>query len=264
MPEEATSTEPVVEAPEGTPEAAEVAAVETPDVNEPFVPESYTVKVGGQEIEVTLEEALRGYQRQADYTQKTQALAQEREQLSHAERLWNEIEANPEGTLRKIAAAYGISLGEARQAVADAQAADDPFAQAFGDGEPQTRSEDPRWEQVQQFMQETQQQQAVAQVQAEIAAVQRTYGVANLDGQALVQYAIDNGIDNLDAAFRAMSFEAVMQQAGRGRKQQAKAEAPPVAGGHGVPAGAFVPGSGSQFPSIEEAAMMAEQQLQSS
>ena len=41
----------------------------------------YTVKVDGQEIEVTQEELLRGYMRQRDYTQKTQALAEQRRQF---------------------------------------------------------------------------------------------------------------------------------------------------------------------------------------
>jgi hypothetical protein len=41
-------------------------------------PEKFTVKVNGEELEVTKEELLRGYQREADYTRKTQKLAEER------------------------------------------------------------------------------------------------------------------------------------------------------------------------------------------
>lgn len=37
-----------------------------------------TVKVDGQDVEVPLSEALKGYSREADYTRKTQALAEER------------------------------------------------------------------------------------------------------------------------------------------------------------------------------------------
>lgn len=44
-------------------------------------PQMYTVKVDGQELQVPLEELLNGYQRQADYSRKTQALADERRQL---------------------------------------------------------------------------------------------------------------------------------------------------------------------------------------
>jgi hypothetical protein len=41
-------------------------------------PEKFTVKVDGKELEVTKDELLRGYQREADYTRKTQKLAEER------------------------------------------------------------------------------------------------------------------------------------------------------------------------------------------
>jgi hypothetical protein len=42
---------------------------------------TYKVRVDGEEIEVTLDEALRGYQRQQAFTRKTQALAEERKQI---------------------------------------------------------------------------------------------------------------------------------------------------------------------------------------
>ena len=44
------------------------------------VPEepTYAVKIGGEEQQVTLEELQNGYQRQADYTRKTQEIATER------------------------------------------------------------------------------------------------------------------------------------------------------------------------------------------
>ncbi len=42
-------------------------------------PETFTVKVGGQEQKVTRDELLAGYQRQADYSRKTMELAQQRQ-----------------------------------------------------------------------------------------------------------------------------------------------------------------------------------------
>lgn len=44
-------------------------------------PELYTVKIDGKEEKVSLEEALKGYQRQADYTRKTQALSEKEKTL---------------------------------------------------------------------------------------------------------------------------------------------------------------------------------------
>jgi hypothetical protein len=42
-------------------------------------PTSYTVKVDGKDVEVTLEELQAGYSRQADYTRKSQVLAEQRQ-----------------------------------------------------------------------------------------------------------------------------------------------------------------------------------------
>jgi uncharacterized phage infection (PIP) family protein YhgE len=43
--------------------------------------EVYTIKVDGEEIEVSLEELQQGYQRQSDYTKKTQGLSEERKEI---------------------------------------------------------------------------------------------------------------------------------------------------------------------------------------
>ena len=40
----------------------------------------YTIKVDGEELEVGIEELKNGYQRQADYTRKSQALAEQRKE----------------------------------------------------------------------------------------------------------------------------------------------------------------------------------------
>ena len=50
----------------------------TQDINESSEEPSYTVKVDGSEMEVTLDELLRGYQREADYTRKTSELSLEK------------------------------------------------------------------------------------------------------------------------------------------------------------------------------------------
>ena len=52
----------------------------------------YTVKVNGEDVEVTEDELVRGYSRQADYTKKTQELAEYRKQLDGgAQYLQNEV-----------------------------------------------------------------------------------------------------------------------------------------------------------------------------
>tara|TARA_Y100001937_G_scaffold61317_1_gene83999 strand:+ start:216 stop:1229 length:1014 start_codon:yes stop_codon:yes gene_type:complete len=56
--------------------------------------ELYKVKIGDQELEVTLDEALRGYQRESDYTKKTQELGDQRRELqTQRETLAKELES---------------------------------------------------------------------------------------------------------------------------------------------------------------------------
>ena len=64
-------------------EATEPASADTPEVSSEAGTEpvgDYTVKIDGEERQVTLNELQDGYQRQADYTRKTQALAEQRKQ----------------------------------------------------------------------------------------------------------------------------------------------------------------------------------------
>src|SRR5690606_29798652 len=82
---------------------------DTDEGDDPDV-QTFTVKVDGEEIEVTLEEALAGYQRQADYTRKTQALSQERERYAAFDALEEALQVDPQGTLTKLARLYGVEL----------------------------------------------------------------------------------------------------------------------------------------------------------
>lgn len=72
---ETTASEEDDEAPEPQPDAEDDA--ESDDQPEPL----YTVKINGKEEQVSLKEALSGYQRQQDYTRAKQAFAEEKRQF---------------------------------------------------------------------------------------------------------------------------------------------------------------------------------------
>lgn len=97
-------------------EIEDIEPVETTDNLETSqeVPEepAYTVKVDGEEAQVSLEELQNGYQRQADYTRKTQEIAAERERLQQAERIVSALEADPEATLHTLARSFNVELNE--------------------------------------------------------------------------------------------------------------------------------------------------------
>jgi hypothetical protein len=70
------------DAPDET-EGAEESEDQEPDeqANEAEEQPSYRVKVAGEEVEVTLDELVKGYSREADYTRKTMAYAEQQRQL---------------------------------------------------------------------------------------------------------------------------------------------------------------------------------------
>ena len=69
---------------------------------DPRLDETYQVKVDGEVVEVSLKEALAGYQRQADYTRKAQALASEKQEF---EQVVSEY-AETIGSLQQLDAAW--------------------------------------------------------------------------------------------------------------------------------------------------------------
>lgn len=76
--EDLESVEPQDEAEE---DSEDVEGEEEETEEEEPVETKFVVKVDGKELEVDKEELIRGYQREADYTRKTQKLAEERRQV---------------------------------------------------------------------------------------------------------------------------------------------------------------------------------------
>lgn len=62
-------------------EEGELDEEQTDVEEEALQPQTFTVKVDGQEVEVTQEELINGYSRQQDYTRKTQELSQKRKTI---------------------------------------------------------------------------------------------------------------------------------------------------------------------------------------
>lgn len=70
--------------------------------------ESTRFEVAGEEEPVSLQQLVDGYLRQGDYTKKTQEVAAQREENEQAIRLWEVINADPQGFARKIAEDAGL------------------------------------------------------------------------------------------------------------------------------------------------------------
>ena len=85
QPEEIHEEQEVVEDSD-EPEEVEAQADESEEVEEEAPKPRYKAKVDGEEVEVELDELINGYQRTADYTKKSQALAEQRKAIE-AERV---------------------------------------------------------------------------------------------------------------------------------------------------------------------------------
>ena len=74
--------------------------------------QTFTVKVDGQEVEVTQEELINGYSRQQDYTRKTQELAQQRKTIEQQQAELTQRDAIYSQLLPKMEAQLNAALGE--------------------------------------------------------------------------------------------------------------------------------------------------------
>lgn len=75
----------------------------------------FTVRVNGEDVDVTLDEALKGYQREADYTRKTQQLAEQRKQLEAEQSEFQAVQAQT----AQLRDAYGQTLQQLQQQIQD-------------------------------------------------------------------------------------------------------------------------------------------------
>jgi len=97
-----------------TPQGGQTSTQEefTPNQNtEPQLPEF--IEIDGQQV--PLEELKNVYLRQADYTRKTQELAEARRKLSYAEQLYNAVYQNPE-VAQQVAKQFNLPYLDPQQA----------------------------------------------------------------------------------------------------------------------------------------------------
>ncbi len=213
--------------------------VTSADEGTPAAP-TYEVVVDGETITVSLDEALAGYSRQADYTRKTQELATQREELGYASRLVDALESDPVSALEALHQAYEVATG-----APVAPAVPDP---SLDELDPEER----RYAELEQRVVAQEQAAFERQVNAELEGLHGQYG--QFDDVDLVKFAVVNGISSLTVAAKAFMFDAIHTKAAAdSAAAAAKRNLPPVAGGHGVAGGAVTAGAANDRPTIREA-----------
>ena len=195
-------------------DVAESTEVDTPDssveVQQEPAGESYTVKVDGSEEQVSLDELRDGYQRQADYTRKTQELASERSRLQQAEAIVQSLEADPAGTLEALGDAFGVA-----RATGEPTGAVDPW------DEP-----DPNEQRLATLEARLEQQDRVhrrQQVEKQVESLKGSYG--EFDASELYQHALKHKIGNLEAALTHMRYNDIATKANKLEQDQERTDA---------------------------------------
>jgi hypothetical protein len=179
---------------------------------------------------ITADEAKNGYLRQADYTRKTQELAEQRRQLQNAEILQSALQRDPQATLRALADAYNVPLTTPTSQ--SASTPDEGFWGGDDDDAPATVN-DPRLDDLVQWRQQQEFAAAQAQIKNELATLESQYG--EFDRSEVLRFALDNGFPDVTAAFKAMQFDTVQAELARrneeSKRVQAKREAQVVSQG---------------------------------
>ena len=187
----------------------ESTEVDTPEssveVTEEPSGDTYAVKVDGENQEVSLEELRDGYQRQSDYTRKTQELASERKRLQQAEAI-----------VSSLADAFGVQM----QAPAN-QGGNESYSSDWEDTQP-----DPTEQRIANLETQIAQQNRVQrrqQTEKQVEGLKEQYG--DFDAQELYQHALTHKIGNLEAALTHMRYGDVAEKASKLEKEQERTDA---------------------------------------
>jgi hypothetical protein len=159
-----------------------------------FADKYVKVKVDGEELDVPIREALSGYQRQADYTRKTQELAAQRESLQRAATLAEALERDPYGTLDILGRHYGAGQ-QAPQAPQEPEFADPLERQV--------------WE-LNQKIQSFEQLQAQQELEREVARLQSQY--PDFNPVEVITAALNSGSDNLEAIYKQIAYDKLVSE----------------------------------------------------
>jgi hypothetical protein len=222
----AVGEESAVEAsqPEEAPVEPEYDYFDPTEVGEKYV----KVKVDGEEISVPLNEALQGYQRQADYTKKTQELAVQRQEAENALRLAQSVQANPGLTMQVLASQAGMSVeqflnltpAQQQQVAADSEPEySDPFERALAE-ERQARMA---------LEAKIEQREADEILHRAIGGLQQQLGATEEDVRAVVGQALQMGVgpEMFPMIYQSQQYQkslAIQQAQTQSQQQTAAAE----------------------------------------
>lgn len=174
---------------------------EAPILNtEDFADHHVMVKVDGQDVRVPLTEVTAGYQRQADYTRKTQELAEQRQQLQWASAIAAALDNNPNETIKLLQQHYGVSAAQAQRIANDAVEA--------ASGDEWVDPVEARVQELDSRIRQFEEQREYERLEREVARLQSTYG-EDFNPQEVIGQALATNNTNLEAVYKQIAFDRV-------------------------------------------------------
>ena len=146
--------------------------------------------------QVSLDEVVKGYMRQQDYTQKTQSLSQEREKYGVAADLLDALENDPTESIKALMEAYEVNLGTTTTPSVNTESS---ITTAVDDELPAYVKQE--LEENRKFRETIQQKQLREEIEREISDCKTKYG--DFDEAAVVQFAVTRGIPDIEVAYLA-------------------------------------------------------------
>jgi hypothetical protein len=162
------------------------------------------LQVDGEEVVVPVKEALAGYQRQADYTRKTQELSEQRKQVQYASALQEALQSDPAATLQLLNQQYGVATQPQEEEWLDP-------------AEQQLR-------QLEQRIAAFEQSKAMDELTRTIDTLQSKYG-EDFDADEVVAKALATGSTDLESVFKQITFDKVYSKASEATKKLSEEQA---------------------------------------
>lgn len=162
------------------------------------------LQLDGEELEVPLKEAVSGYQRQADYTRKTQQLAEERKNVQFAQAIQQALDNDPSATIELLKNHYGLDQQESFEE-------DDLWADPM----------EKQYKQLEKRLASFEEQQAMNELERTIGGLQQKYG-DDFDANEVVSSALAQGTTNLEAVYKQMAFDRLYSREQAQRELQSR------------------------------------------
>lgn len=152
------------------------------------------LNVAGEEVEVPLQEALSGYQRQADYTRKTQELSEQRKQVQFGASLQEALQNDPANTIELLKQHYGL---DRQQASNEEELLLDPVEKQF--------------QQYESRIQAMEKAKAVDDLNRTVDFLSKKYG-QDFDADQVISRALATGNANLESVYKQVAFDKMFEQ----------------------------------------------------